>query len=349
MKLADASADNASSMTPDYQRVIDRVSCILAGTAMVAILTIHLLPALIAGLLVYELVQVLTPLFALHLSGARARGFSVGLVVLVVVAAVAAAVVGIVVFMSSEGGSFSALLAKMAEIVDTSRSTLPPWLADWLPRDAEALREHASRWLREHAAELQVIGKETGRILAHVLIGMVVGALVSVRASTDETLTRPLAAALATRISRLGEAFRRIVFAQVRISALNTVFTALYLTVALPLFGAHLPLTKTMVVVTFIAGLLPVVGNLISNTVIFIVSLAHSPVVAGASLVYLVLIHKLEYLLNARIVGAQINARAWELLTAMLMMESAFGLAGLVAAPICYAWLKDELSSRHLI
>ena len=38
-----------------------------------------------------------------------------------------------------------------------------------------------------------------------------------------------------------------------------------------------------------------------------------------------------------------------ELLTAMLIMESAFGLAGLVAAPICYAWLKDELVSRRLI
>jgi len=30
----------------------------------------------------------------------------------------------------------------------------------------------------------------------------------------------------------------------------------------------------------------------------------------------------------------------------MLLMESTFGLAGLIAAPICYAWLKDELSSR---
>ena len=124
---------------------------------------------------------------------------------------------------------------------------------------------------------------------------------------------------------------------------------ALYLAAALPLFGVHLPLTKTMIVVTFVAGLLPVVGNLVSNSVIFVVSLAHSPGVAISSLAFLVLIHKLEYFLNARIVGAEIRARAWELLTAMLLMESAFGLAGLVAAPICYAWLKDELVSRRLI
>ena len=95
--------------------------------------------------------------------------------------------------------------------------------------------------------------------------------------------------------------------------------------------------------------MLPVVGNLISNTVVFIVSLAHSPAVAVSSLGFLVVIHKLEYFLNARIVGSHINAKAWELLTAMLVMESAFGLAGLVAAPICYAWLKDELTQRGLI
>lgn len=327
----------------------DYAAWILAVAAMVTVISIHLLPALIAGLLVYELVHVLAPLFSRHLSNARARGLAVGLVVLVVVGAVTGAVLGVLAFMGSEGGSFAALLAKMAEIIETSRSTLPAWLADLLPRDGEALRERASHWLREHAAELQLIGKETGHMLAHVLIGMVIGGMVSLREGAASGTSGPLALALAERIFRLGEAFRRVVFAQVRISALNTLFTALYLGALLPLFGVHLPLTKTMIVVTFLAGLLPVVGNLISNSVIFVVSLAHSPGVAISSLAFLVVIHKLEYFLNARIVGAQIRASAWELLTAMLVMESCFGLAGLVAAPICYAWLKDELASRHLV
>lgn len=160
---------------------------------------------------------------------------------------------------------------------------------------------------------------------------------------------RPLARALVERAARLGEAFRRIVFAQVRISALNTAFTAVYLLVALPLFGVDLPLRKTLIAVTFVAGLLPVIGNLISNAVVVIVSLAHSPGIALASLVFLVVIHKVEYFLNARIVGTQIHARAWELLLAMLLMEAAFGLIGVVAAPIYYAYLKDELASRELV
>jgi predicted PurR-regulated permease PerM len=71
--------------------------------------------------------------------------------------------------------------------------------------------------------------------------------------------------------------------------------------------------------------------------------------VALGSLAFLVLIHKLEYFVNARIVGTQIRARAWELLVAMLTMEAAFGIPGLVAAPIYYAYLKDELKSRGLI
>ena len=138
-------------------------------------------------------------------------------------------------------------------------------------------------------------------------------------------------------------------FAQVRISALNTVLTALYLAVVLPLLGINLPLLKTMIAVTFLAGLLPVVGNLISNTVIVIVSLSYSLGAAIGSLVFLVVIHKLEYFMNARIVGTEIRARAWELLLAMLVMEAAFGLPGLIAAPIYYAYLKDELAGRGLI
>jgi predicted PurR-regulated permease PerM len=101
--------------------------------------------------------------------------------------------------------------------------------------------------------------------------------------------------------------------------------------------------------VVFLVGLLPVVGNLISNSVIVVLSLSVSLSVAITSLLFLIVIHKLEYFLNAHIVGTQVRAHAWELLIAMVVMEAAFGIAGLVAAPIYYAYLKDELLSRKLI
>jgi predicted PurR-regulated permease PerM len=110
-----------------------------------------------------------------------------------------------------------------------------------------------------------------------------------------------------------------------------------------------LPLTKTLIAITFLAGLLPVIGNLISNTVIFVVALSNSTYVALVALIFLVVIHKLEYFLNARIVGTRIRASAWELLLAMIVLEVAFGIAGLIAAPVYYAYIKNELSDAGLI
>ena len=78
-------------------------------------------------------------------------------------------------------------------------------------------------------------------------------------------------------------------------------------------------------------------------------SLSVSMGTAIASLVFLVVIHKFEYFLNAKIIGGQIESRAWELLLAMLVMEAAFGLPGVIAAPIFYAYVKRELHALRLI
>jgi predicted PurR-regulated permease PerM len=240
-------------------------------------------------------------------------------------------------------------LAKMADIVQSSRAMMPTWLAEQVPEQPSDLKEAVAQWLHDHSEALQLAGTEAGRLLAYVLIGMIIGALVALNAALPAAPRKPLAAALVERISKLGDAFRRVVFAQVRISLLNTLFTGIYLTLVLPLFGVNLPLKKTLIAVTFIAGLFPVIGNLISNTVVVIVSLSYSVPAAVASLVFLVVIHKLEYFLNARIIGVSIESRAWELLAAMLAMEAVFGIYGLIAAPIYYAYLKDELMERELV
>jgi len=245
--------------------------------------------------------------------------------------------------------SIPALINRMAEIIEHSREQMPMWLSDYMPADAEALRRVLVEWLRANASVFQVAGTDLGRVLAHILIGMVIGALLSLETAASTGPGSPLSDAIAGRALRLNNAFRRVVFAQVRISAINTALTALYLAVVLPLFGIHLPFTKTLIVLTFVIGLLPIIGNLTSNTVIFIVSLSDSLTVAMGSLTYLILIHKLEYFLNARIIGVQIQAKAWEILLALLVLEAAFGIPGLIAAPIYYAYLKDELRATGLL
>ncbi|MDH4189873.1 MAG: AI-2E family transporter [Betaproteobacteria bacterium] len=336
-------------MTDRKASLAEVASWCLAAASLALVLGLHLLPALLAGLLVYELVHVIAQLLPRRVSGSRARVAAVAVIATLVVGVLAAAIIGAAAFLRSDAGNLMALLRKMAEIVESTRGALPEWMVESLPSGADELREALSYWLREHAPELRLAGAEAGRAFAHVLVGLVIGAVIALREAVAASTRRPLAAALIERAARLGESFRRVVFAQVRISALNTVFTALYLAAALPLFGVHLPFTKTLIAITFVAGLLPVIGNLISNTAIVVVSFAASPSVAVASLAYLVVIHKFEYLLNARIVGSQIRARAWELLLVMLVMEAAFGLAGVIAAPIYYAYLKQELVDRGLV
>jgi predicted PurR-regulated permease PerM len=323
---------------------------LLSGAALLLVLRLHLLPAFLSGLLVYELVHILAPFFRIsRLPGKREKLVVVALLVVLVVLLLVAMIWGAVLFFRNEPESIPALLKKMAEIIDGLRGKLPDWLVDYLPADVEGLRSWTVSWLHEHAGELQTVGREAGRVTAHVLIGMVIGGLISLREASPSHKFRPLAGALAGRASRLSQAFRSVVFAQARIAALNTLFAGLFLGVLLPLLGIHLPLAKTMIAITFVTGMIPVVGNLISNTIITVVSLSHSPAVALGSLIFLIVIHKLEYFLNARIIGSQIRAHAWELLLAMLVMEAAFGIAGVIAAPIYYAYIKNELSDRGLV
>lgn len=328
-------------------------SWVLTGLMLICVLIFKLLPALLAGLLVYELVHIITPrlakLFPKGIPGRHTRFWAVGILAVLIVSLLLLAGAGIMTFFRSEAGSITVLLAKMAQIIEDSRKILPSWVFDHLPEDAVAFKEHMAAWLRTHANSLQSVGTDAIRASVHVLIGMVVGGMIAVREVVNMSYLKPFAHALVCRASLLSEAFRRIVFAQLRIATINAIFTGIYLGIVLPMLGIHLPLVKTLIAITFIVGLIPVLGNLISNTVIVIVSLSHSVGVAIGSLIYLVLIHKFEYFLNARIVGGQIRAFAWEILIAMILMEAVFGLAGVIAAPIYYAYLKLELRKREMV
>lgn len=339
------SAPSKSSPGP-----VEIASYLMAGAALLLVMRQGLLAALFSGLLVYSLVQLLAPKLGKKLVGRRAQVVAVALLSILIVASLTGMIWGAIAFFSSDAGRISVLLQKMADILEASRSQIPAWLAAYIPVDAEALREMITTWLRTHALEARSMGREAGRILAHLLIGMIIGAMAALYDTTSAThVYRPLAASMHARVVALHNAFRNVVFAQVRIAAINAVLTGIYLIVILPMAGVELPLRKTMVIVTFIVGLLPVLGNLISNTILVIIGLSHSAHIAMTSLLFLMTIHKLEYFLNAKIIGHHINARTWELLAAMLVMESIFGIPGVIAAPVFYAYVKKELSDRGLV
>lgn len=330
---------------------IETAAWLIMAAAMLYVLNYNLLPGLLAGLLVFELVHIISPYIAKKFPGLGyfSKVIAIGLLAAFIVGLLTLMVLGLIAFFKSNSGSLTNLIGKMAQIIEDARSILPDWIDSRLPADAVVLQQMVTEWLRNNASSLQFLGKEAGRYVAHMIIAMIVGGMLALREAMTEDHYKPFAKAMVQRVRLFGRAFRNIVFAQVRISTINTVFTGIYLAIILPLAGVDLPFVKTMIMITFIIGLLPVVGNLISNTVIVIVSMSHSFGVALGSLLFLVIIHKFEYFLNARIVGGQIRANAWELLIAMVLMEAAFGIAGVVAAPIYYAYIKSELRERELI
>ena len=102
---------------------------------------------------------------------------------------------------------------------------------------------------------------------------------------------------------------------------------------------------NTGIALAFVAGLIPIVGNLICNGVLTLVGLSVSPAVAAACLAFLIAIHKAEYFINAKVIGHRTQMGVWELLSVMFVMEAVFGPAGLVAAPLFYAYGKKELQA----
>ena len=316
---------------------------------LIGALTLGLFPSLLSGLLVYFIVE-----FGTRVLGRMGIVASTGKIILL--AFVASILTALVVwgclsaasYVSEGPESFVVLLQRMADIVTTVKTYLPEWTLKYMPENMDDWQKMTADWLLRNAGHFSDFGKEVGTLIVHIVFGMIIGGMIAIRPAFQNP-HRPLAQALKERVELLSEAFHRIVFSQIRISALNTVLTGIFLVIILPMAGYPLPLTKTMIVVTFLVGLLPIIGNLISNTVIFLIALSVSPVAAIGALTFLIVIHKVEYFFNAHIIGSRIRARAWELLLAMLVMESIFGMVGLIAAPIYYAYLKEELSRQELI
>lgn len=332
------------------QASIDLASYLTGAALLLAALLLHLIPALFAGLLVYVLIERMAPLATGHCSGPMARLLVSIAIAVSMVLAVSGGALLLHGYLKNNGGSGLALLwERLAAVIEGANAILPPWLAERLPESAEQLKALASGWLHEHAGELQAAGKEAGVALLHVLIGGIIGAMIAVAGQTEAGDRGPLAIALRARVAALHDAFARVFVGQGKISLINTTFTAVYLLLVLPAAGIHLPFVKTMLAITLIVGVLPVIGNLISNTVIVLVSASVSFNAALASLVFLIVLHKAEYFLGARILGHQIRAKAWEMLLAMLVMEAAFGLPGMAAAPVFYAYVKSELAARGLV
>ncbi len=334
-------------------RRCETAAWVLLASGFLFVFRYHLVPALVAGLLVHTLLHGSARLLSgPRLSHGAARWIAAAAVALLAAGLTTLVALGLASFARGTLGDLPGLYAQMADVLDDARRQLAAWgvstgaLEEW--QTADKIKAGLAEWLRAHSAELKRAGGEAGLTALHVLMGILAALLVFFRRPAA-AVTAPFASALAGRIRRFAEAFERVVIAQVEISAINTVLTAVYLFGVIPVLTERLSFSGTLILVTFVAGLLPVVGNLVSNTAIVILSFGVAPWLALVSLGFLVGVHKLEYLVNARIVGNRIGAEAWEIFLSIVVLEVAFGVPGVVLAPILYAWVKGELREKGMV
>lgn len=144
--------------------------------------------------------------------------------------------------------------------------------------------------------------------------------------------------AIVERFTTFYHSFATVMGAQIVISAINTALTTVFLA------WNHYPHLGVVVVLTFLLGLLPILGNLLSNTLIIGIGLTLSERTAVLALVFLVVIHKLEYFLNSKIIGDRIRNPMWLTLLGLVIGERLMGIPGMILAPVVLHYIKVEMS-----
>jgi len=246
----------------------------------------------------------------------------------------------------------AAILA-LPDVADTSIPSASAWAQkrqiDLPFSDFESLRQVVIAMLGEEANYLRNVAnvaKATTTNLVFSILGIVAAASLFFKTGLDpyrgtHRVKNNLYSICCDQVSRRFRDFYRsfatVMGAQITISLINTALTAIFL------MAVHMPHTGLLIGVTFLCGLVPIVGNLLSNTIILFVALTVSLKLAISALIFLIVIHKLEYLLNSKIIGDRIRNPVWLTLIALILGERLMGIPGLVLAPVVLNYLRVEM------
>lgn len=326
-------------------------SYLFIGSALFLALFFHLMTAIIGGMTVFLVVNSLYQWLGTKVHSDFVHKLTVLTIVIITITLLS--LVGIGVYSGLHFGhpNIESISVEALNLLQQIKVYLPESVIAYIPEDVIQLKEHISTMLQKSLPQMLSATTTSLKGLFHVIVGMLIGGIIAfsfLKDNKKETLG-PLTKEIVERLSVFSGVFQKVIFAQVKISSINTVLTAIYLLAILPMFDITMPYAKTLVILTFLCGLLPVIGNLLSNTFIVAISLMVSPQIAAMSLLFLFVIHKLEYFINAKIVGSQIKISIWEMLIVMLSMETFFGIIGVILGPIIYGYIKEELRLNKLI
>jgi predicted PurR-regulated permease PerM len=312
------------------------------------ILNVGLLPALIAGFITFLMMRYCEHAMSKYLSlGKYSNFFATVSISFIIIAILTLFSVYFFNWIGKTLNNPDVLINETALILDKTLKDLPANISGMLPHDIHNFKDEGLSFIQSNLIVLRDFSKGATHTLITMILGMIIGIMIASGDSTKNN--KPLVVALKRRISNLVESFKHVMVAQAGIATFNSLMTSIFLLIVMPLFGVNFPFAKTIIFLTFFIGLIPIIGNIIVNAIVLIIGLSVSVSVGISALCYLILIHKFEYFLNAKIIGGRIEAKAFELLVAMLIMESIYGITGLIAAPILYAYIKKELKQYDLV
>ena len=254
--------------------------------------------------------------------------------------------VAVAAFIASQRAGHGIPHAAACRALGVSRSWFYRWAGGQLPPRA-ARREQLKAEIHYLNNVAHFAGTAT-TVLALIVIGIVVAASLffrSWRPQSESPVTEgeqpdlysACASEIAVRFNDFYRSFETVMGAQIIISSINTALTAIFVLVV------GLPHAAVVVGVTFLCGLLPIVGNLISNTIILFLAATLSLKVALAALIFLIAIHKLEYFLNSKIIGGWTRNPVWLTLIGLILGERLMGIPGLILAPVVLNYLRVEM------
>jgi predicted PurR-regulated permease PerM len=210
--------------------------------------------------------------------------------------------------------------------------------------DVQGLKDVALESVRSTLGYLGNFAKIATKEFVFLLIGVVVAVAMFLAQREDRpgdagaNLYDFYTGLIRERFRSFYRSFETVMGAQLLISLINTVFTSVFV------IGCSLRHASVVIALTFLCGLLPIIGNLISNLVIVGIAFTVSPQLAIGALVFLVTIHKLEYFLNSKIVGHRIKHPMWLTLVALVFGERLMGIPGMILAPVILSFIKIEAS-----
>lgn len=336
------------------QRVYGLIHLFLALSLSIIAIYFHLIPALIAGLTTYTVIQGVENIFLTKLNiGKRSKLLATILISALIVVGLTYLSMAIVSWIQTIISDPNAIVESIQSILEKTMNDLPPSVHEYIPSNIQEIQNSLLAFTKEHMAVFQNIGKGTAHTLITILLGMIIGVFVAYSKNKDDgkehAPEKPFTIQFFETVHQYALSFKHVAVAQVAISIFNTILTTVLLTIIFPILDIHVPFVKSLILGTFLFGLIPILGNIIVNCMVVIAALSVSIFAGSLALAFLIAIHKIEYFLNAKIVGGNINATSYELLIVMVLFESIFGLAGLVIAPILYAFLKSTLKRLEII